>query len=158
MFVLIVVLTGTLGLFAAPGAYAGMYSVSPAQISGNYAFHGSAEDHRGRLVSLSGDLSLDWLGDISGEALASRSHAFVAGSCDVLIDGSYTHTKDPQIVAGTIRITPGYGNCSTGFSKRRIWRVDIVSGTRIGRLELIPQRQSRRFFEAVATRESNSFS
>jgi hypothetical protein len=158
MLILILMLSGTLGFFARQYAYAAAYPVSPTRISGNYVFRGSVEDHRKQLVSLSGDLSLDWLGDISGEGSALRSHQVGAGPCHVLIDGSYTQTANPKVLNALIWITPGYGNCDTEFAKRSRWVVKIVSKAKRGQLDLIPRKHSRLLFEGVATRESGTFS
>jgi hypothetical protein len=70
-------------------------------LSGTYRFRGSLEP-----FAASGFLDFDWLGDISGEAVANRISGTRHEHCDVLISGTYSPGDSPQVYNATISITP----------------------------------------------------
>jgi hypothetical protein len=70
-------------------------------LSGTYRFRGSLES-----FSASGFLDFDWLGDISGEAVAHPTSGTRSQHCDVMISGTYSPGGGPQVYNATISITP----------------------------------------------------
>jgi hypothetical protein len=145
--------------FIARGTQAALQEYRPKpQISGTYALHGSLEDRRDRFFSLSGTLDIDSLGDISGEASARRvdGRTAGAGSCDVIIDGSYKRTQDAQIIDGTIGIIPVYGHCGE-LGELGSWHLDIVRGPKPGNIDLFQRAQSAPWFVGLARPESAPF-
>jgi hypothetical protein len=93
-------------------------------LSGTYQFQGTLKNVGGRSVAISGDLDFDWLGDISGEALAStgRRHSPDA-NCNLLLMGKYA--PDQQSYLATLTLTPVTTGCGA-FRHEKTLQVRII--------------------------------
>jgi hypothetical protein len=131
-------------------------NLTPTRLSGLYTFSGSLEYLRGQYMSFSGSLNFDSLGDISGEASSRRigQHVRSTGSCHLLMEGTYKPTKDPFVMAGSIRFMPIYGDCNDELGRDRNWTISIMRGVKSGLLDLSHNSVSGRRFVGVATREA----
>jgi hypothetical protein len=102
-------------------------------LSGTYEFQGNLRNVDGRPVAISGNLDFDWLGDISGEALASlgRRHSPDA-NCNLLVMGNYA--PDQQTYLATLTLTPVTTGCP--FRHDETLEVRITPGDAEGTLYL----------------------
>jgi hypothetical protein len=80
-------------------------NVNAYGLSGTCSFRASFKHPSFRAY---GDLYFDWLGDISGEALAvfQDRTGKPARDCDLLIAGEYSLAKDPGVYSATLTLTP----------------------------------------------------
>jgi hypothetical protein len=104
-------------------------------LSGTYRFRGSF----GKSFTASGYLDFDWLGDISGEALASNTHESKHESCDVMISGTYSPGEHRGVYNGTISITPIL--CPVNGGKSKSLRVRMIRRNDHGDLDLVSSSQ-----------------
>jgi hypothetical protein len=103
-----------------------------------------------------GDLDFDWLGDISGEALAvfHERSGKAARDCDLLISGDYSLAKDPGVYSATLTLTPVAADCPINHGKSETLRVNIFRRNDRGDLDLIETSSSDHRLFGVATLQS----
>ena len=96
-------------LSAAGNARASAFHASGArELSGTYGFRAFLEG-RHHSCAERGDLEFDWLGDVSGQAVAApagQGAASTPGRCDVLISGTYSPTASPGFYKARVTLTP----------------------------------------------------
>jgi hypothetical protein len=129
-------------------AYSNAYS-----LSGTYSFRASFKHPSFQMY---GDLDFDWLGDISGAAVAvfHERSGKPARDCDLLISGDYSLAKDPGLYSATLTFTPVAADCPINHGKGETLRVDIFRRNDHGDLDLIETSSSDHRFFGVATLQS----
>lgn len=123
-------------------------------LSGTYDFHGSLEAHH-EYFRESGTLTLDWLGDVSGEACMTPEppiRALHNICCDTLIVGSYFASPNPGVSNATLTVTPVTAGCRELIGRRQTYRVNIIPGNKPNEVDLV--QQSGEMFGALAWLES----
>jgi hypothetical protein len=130
---LCVLLSGLALVWMTPRACGATLGSGRLHLSGTYEFQGNLRNVDGRPVAISGNLDFDWLGDISGEALASlgRRHSPDA-NCNLLVMGNYA--PDQQTYLATLTLTPVTTGCP--FRHDETLEVRITPGDAEGTLYL----------------------
>jgi hypothetical protein len=100
-------------------------------LSGTYRFRGSL----GKSFTASGYLDFDWLGDISGEAIASGMPGSKHERCDVMISGAYSTGDHPRVYNATISITPV--SCPINGGKSKTLKVRVIQRNQQGDLDFV---------------------
>ncbi len=120
-------------------------------LSGTYQFQGSLKNVGPRSVPITGNLDFDWLGDISGEAVASmdRRHSPDA-NCNLLLMGNYA--PDQQTYLATLTLVPVSTGCS--FRHDETLQVRITPDDADRRLYLNQVKPGHPEFAGVAKMES----
>jgi hypothetical protein len=122
-------------------------------LSGSYSFHASF----GRpAFQVYGDLDFDWLGDISGEAVAvSREPASKSvRKCSLLISGDYTLASGSHGYKARLTFTPVDPSCPIGHGKEKTIEAEIVRHDGRGDLDLIETSPSEDHLLGMATLQS----
>jgi hypothetical protein len=124
-------------------------SLNTYNLSGSYSFRASFEHPA---LQVYGDLDLDWLGDISGEAVAvSHEPDRPVRKCNLLISGDYTLASGSGDYVAKLTFTPVDPACPINHGKDRTLRAKIVRRNGRGDLDLIETSPSEGHLFGMAT-------
>jgi hypothetical protein len=128
-------------------------SLNTYNLSGSYSFHASFEHPAFQAY---GDLDFDWLGDISGEAVAvsHEPRRRPARKCNFLISGDYTLARDSSGYEARLTFMPVDPSCPINNGKEKILRVKIVRRNGHGDLDLIETSPSEGHLFGMAMLQS----
>jgi hypothetical protein len=141
-------------VLATQGSLASMLNgLNTYNLSGSYSFHASFEHPAFQAY---GNLDFDWLGDISGEAVAVSRQPRVrpVRKCKFLISGDYTLARDSGGYEARLTFMPVDPNCPINNGKEKTLRVKIVRRNGHGDLDLIETSPSEGHLFGMATLQS----
>lgn len=129
--------------------------IDAPRLSGTYSFRALV---RGRHHSCAehGDLEFDWLGDVSGQAMA-RPGAHRAGDatrCNLLISGTYSSTAKRGVYTAEVTLMPLSPNFPIDDGREETLKMKIVPRDRRGDLDLLASARSRQKFVGEARLQS----
>jgi hypothetical protein len=122
-------------------------------LSGSYSFHASFGHPA---VQAYGDLYLDWLGDISGEAVAvfHEPGSRPVRKCNFLISSDYTLARGSGGYDAKLTFTPVDSTCPINNGKEKTLRAKIVRRNGRGDLDLIETSPTEDHLFGMATLRS----
>jgi hypothetical protein len=121
-------------------------------LSGTYSFRALVKGRRHSCAER-GHLEFDWLGDVSGQALAvpgKRGVASTPGRCDVLISGTYSPAAKPGAYKAEVTLTPLSPDYPIDHGKGQTLALRIVPRGGHGNFELLAFAHSHRELLGVA--------
>lgn len=131
---------------AAGNARASAFQESDARgLSGSYSFRALIKGRRHSCAER-GHLEFDWLGDVSGQAVAApakRGAASTPGRCDVLISGTYAATANPGFFKARVTLTPVNPDYPIDHGKEQTLKLRIFPHGGRGDFELLASAHSR---------------
>ena len=128
-------------------------SINTYNLSGSYSFHASFEHPA---LQAYGDLDFDWLGDISGEAVAvfHEPGSRPVRKCNFLISGDYTLARGSGGYDAKLTFTPVDSTCPINNGKEKTLRAKIVRRNGRGDLDLIETSPTEDHLFGMATLRS----